>query len=106
MGINNITADLVSELDYISGSECPNPNSYDGYLDRKRREFRYPVVVSKHGTDVKKIAYNTRQKLLQSYFYDIKPEYFKTQNINLVQINYMFASQYKRHFHLLKKDII
>ena len=40
---NKRLANLIFELEYIIGSECYNPNSYDGYTGEEGREFRYPV---------------------------------------------------------------
>lgn len=34
---------IVAELEYLIGSECYNPNSYDGWNDIEGCAFRYPV---------------------------------------------------------------
>ena len=47
MEINKTTAVLVSEIEHLIGSECYNPNSYDGWTYEQGREFRYPVVIPK-----------------------------------------------------------
>ena len=36
---------LIGELEYLIGSECYNPHSYDGWNDIEGRDFRYPVSV-------------------------------------------------------------
>ena len=43
MIINTDMLGLISELEYIIGWECYNPNSYDGWNDIEGCEFRYPV---------------------------------------------------------------
>lgn len=40
---NKRLANLIFELEYIIGSECYNPNSYDGYTGEEGKEFRYPI---------------------------------------------------------------
>ncbi len=34
---------VISELEYLVGSECYNPHSYDGWNDIEGCSFRYPV---------------------------------------------------------------
>ena len=34
---------LIWKLEYLIGSECYNPNSYDGWTGEEGRSFRYPV---------------------------------------------------------------
>lgn len=43
MKINKSVVDLISELEYLVGHQCFNPNSYDGYTGEEGRTFRYPV---------------------------------------------------------------
>lgn len=45
---------LMAELEYIIGSECYNPSSYDGWNDIEGCEFRYPInVPDEEGTYTK-----------------------------------------------------
>jgi|GEM_PF-670347 len=46
MEINTINVKLIEELEYIIGSECYNPNSYNGYTCEEGCEYRYPVTVT------------------------------------------------------------
>ncbi len=46
MKLNKKTISLISELEYIIGSECYNPNSYDGWNDIEGCSFRYPINVA------------------------------------------------------------
>ena len=36
---------LVADIEQIIGSECYNPNSYDGWNDIEGCEFRYPISI-------------------------------------------------------------
>ena len=45
MKLNDITCKLIADLEYIIGSECYNPHSYDGWNDIEGCDFRYPVNV-------------------------------------------------------------
>ncbi len=36
---------IIAELEYLIGSECYNPNSYDGYNDIEGCKFRYPINI-------------------------------------------------------------
>lgn len=45
MVIDNRIADLIFEMEYIIGSECYNPNSYNGYTGEDGCGFRYPVCI-------------------------------------------------------------
>lgn len=43
--VNENIARLIFEMEYIIGSECYNPNSYDGYTGEEGCNFRYPVLI-------------------------------------------------------------
>lgn len=45
MKLNKDLCELIAELEYIVGSECYNPNSYDGWNDVEGCSFRYPINV-------------------------------------------------------------
>ena len=45
MKLDEKTSKLVAELEYYIGSECYNPNSYDGWNDIEGCDFRYPISV-------------------------------------------------------------
>ena len=36
---------VIADLEYKIGSECYNPNSYDGWNDIEGCDFRYPISV-------------------------------------------------------------
>lgn len=40
---------MIAELEYLIGSECYNPNSYDGWNEIEGCAFRYPINVPAPG---------------------------------------------------------
>ena len=46
---------VISDLENIIGSECYNPNSYDGWTYEQGKEFRYPVNIRDKKGDYVKI---------------------------------------------------
>lgn len=43
MILNENTVKLISELEYLVGHQCFNPNSYNGYNGDEGCTFRYPI---------------------------------------------------------------
>lgn len=43
MELTDKTLKLISDLEYLIGSQCYNPNSYDGWTGDEGCEYRYPV---------------------------------------------------------------
>ena len=62
--LNNDLCELIAELEYIVGSECYNPNSYDGWNDVEGCSFRYPINVPNSEGEYRKIRSN-----INTYFY-------------------------------------
>ena len=69
---------LIAELEYIIGSECYNPNSYDGWQDMAGYDFRYPISMPDNEGNYTKI----RSKITNVYLTDSK-------NIDANLIKYM-----------------
>lgn len=69
MKLNENTAELMSEIEFLIGSECYNPNSYDGYTMVEGREFRYPVVVTKTDENGNVLDYKVRGQLADNFYY-------------------------------------
>ena len=72
MELNKSTCKLIAELEYIIGSECHNPNAYDGWTGIEGCNYRYPVNI--HDSDGKYIKF--RNKITDTAFFsidDIKP---------------------------------
>ena len=42
---NDDVAKLIFQLEYLIGSECYNPNSYDGWTGIEGLDYRYPVYI-------------------------------------------------------------
>ena len=81
--LNNDLCELIAELEYIVGSECYNPNSYDGWNDVEGCSFRYPINVPNSEGEYRKIRSN-----INTYFYypgDISAE-------SITYMKYKFAN--------------
>ena len=48
MKLNKKMNNVITDLEYIIGWSCYNPNSYDGWTCEEGRSFRYPVNVQIH----------------------------------------------------------
>lgn len=58
MKLNKDLCKVIAEIEYLIGSECYNPNSYDGWNDVEGCEFRYPVNVRNQDGEFVKIRTN------------------------------------------------
>lgn len=47
MKINKSTIKIITDMEYIIGSQCYNPNSYNGWTGEEGCSFRYPVYTAK-----------------------------------------------------------
>lgn len=45
MELNKEMCKVMLELEELIGSECYNPNSYDGWNNIEGRKFRYPISI-------------------------------------------------------------
>lgn len=59
MRTNKSIVELISELEYLVGHQCFNPNSYNGYTGDEGCTFRYPITY----TDKDKTERRTRLKI-------------------------------------------
>ena len=75
---------VVAELEYLIGSECYNPNSYDGWNDIEGRDFRYPVNLPDADGNYKKV----RQNLNKAY--NVEPEEVNPDSV--AYMKYKFGS--------------
>ena len=55
---------LVADLEYLIGSECYNPNSYDGWNDIEGCDYRYPISVPDANGEYTKIKRNINSSSL------------------------------------------
>ena len=76
MKLNEDMCGIIAELEHLIGSECYNPNSYDGWNDVEGREFRYPINIrNRNGEFVKvRTSINTTALLEKK---EITPEAIK-----------------------------
>ena len=55
---------LIGDLEYMIGSECYNPSSYDGWNDVEGCDFRYPVNVPNGDGEYQKVKRNINESSL------------------------------------------
>lgn len=90
MEINKNTAELISEVEFVIGSECYNPNSYDGYRDETGCDFRYPVTISKKVNNDEIQECKIRRKIFDDFYY----EYYKFIPEDIKRSKYKFGSNH------------
>lgn len=64
MKLTNEMAKIVAEAEFLIGSECYNPNSYDGWNDVEGCDFRYPINLPDDNGNYKKIRGNLNKSYL------------------------------------------
>lgn len=90
MKINENIAKLICKLEYKIGSQCYNPNSYDGWTGADGCEFRYPVhIYPKKGADD---PVKIRDEISKSYIYQYYQGEYTEQNIR--SMKYKFGSNH------------
>ena len=84
MKLDKKMAKLICDLEYCIGSECYNPNSYDGWTGDEGCEFRYPVNirVNKDAENLTKIRGN-----IAEWFPTIGPD-------SIATMKYKFGSNH------------
>lgn len=75
MELDQQTSELVSRIEYMIGSQCYNPNSYDGFHEVTGRSFRYPVTFS---TEASGSEMKTRSRVPSFYADSVTPEMVRT----------------------------
>ena len=58
MKLNKKICKIIAEIEYLIGSECYNPNSYDGWNDIEGCSFRYPINIPDGNGEYTKIKDN------------------------------------------------
>ncbi len=84
MKIDKKMCGVIADIEYLIGSECYNPNSYDGWNQIEGCDFRYPVNVPNHDGEYTKV----RSKITESYAIDPKDITSETMKY----IKYRFGS--------------
>ena len=80
MKIDKSIAKVICDLEEQIGSECFNPNSYDGWNDVEGCEFRYPVYINTSERDDSEIK-------TRGIAEAVKPEYVRS-------LKYKFGSNH------------
>lgn len=83
MKLSKNMCSLIAELEYLIGSECYNPNSYDGWQDIDGCNFRYPILVPDNNGNYSKIR--THMNLVFGEGWDLNEN-------NIPYIKYKFGS--------------
>ena len=64
MKLNNKMCKVIADLEYEIGSQCYNPNSYDGWNEVEGCDFRYPINIPNQDGDYTKIRLNINESSL------------------------------------------
>jgi len=88
MKINKTIIKLIAELEYIIGSECYNPNSYNGYTHEEGCDFRYPVWC-----EYNKVEKRVYGKITNGR-YDLKKYQFEKVYPDIASVKYKFGSNH------------
>ena len=78
MKFTNEMCKMIADLEYLIGSACYNPNSYDGWQDIDGCDFRYPINVPNDEGEYTKVRGNINRSIL-----------IDSENINENTVKYM-----------------
>lgn len=84
MKLDKSMCKLIGDIEFLIGSECYNPNSYDGWNDIEGCDFRYPLIFPMGNNKYAKVRYSINQ-LIEVSEDDITPE-------NIKYMKYKFGS--------------
>lgn len=76
MELSEYMCKVVADLEYIIGSECYNPHSYDGWNDIEGCDYRYPISIRNSDGNLLKIYSNINDPLIHK-MNKITPEAIK-----------------------------
>ena len=76
MKTNKGVCSVIADLEQLIGSECYNPNSYDGWNEVEGCDFRYPVNIKNQDGEFVRIKTNINSTALLNKK-DITPESIK-----------------------------
>ncbi len=79
MEMNKDTCKIVADLEYLIGSECHNPNAYDGWNEVEGCSFRYPVMLRNKEGEFVKIRSNLNNTVL------LKPEDITPESVRYMK---------------------
>ncbi len=82
MKMDKNTMKIISDMEYIVGNQCYNPNSYNGWTSEEGCSYRYLVYSAQKDEQSNYIAEKYRGKIR-----DLKPE-------NIDTIKYKFGSNH------------
>ena len=77
MKVTDKTSSLVSDLEYIVGNSCYNPDSYNGWTGEYGKSFRYPVCYITEFDDGDRYEEKTKYRLPRSSAKSISGAFYK-----------------------------
>ena len=114
MKLNKDLCNVIAELEHLIGSECYNPNSYDGWNDVEGCEFRYPINIRNQNGEfiIVRTNINTTALLEKK---DITPDAIKYMKykfgsnelfigLGLIHVMEFFEERYDLDFNELEKQ--
>lgn len=103
MKLNKDLCELIAELEYIVGSECYNPNSYDGWNDVEGCSFRYPINVPNSEGKYEK----TRSNINIIYKVTVKSTTVLLSTLRMCDCSPLYSNGYNRlQSHILRGGIM
>lgn len=114
MKLNKDMCGIIAELEFLIGSECYNPNSYDGWNDVEGCEYRYPISIRNQNGEFVKVRTNINTTALLEKK-EITPEairYMKYKfgtnelfvGLGLIHVLEFLESRYTLDFNELEKQ--
>lgn len=97
--------DLVCKLEYLIGSNCYNPNSYDGWSGEEGCSYRYPVYIN----ESKDVEVKTRNEIYDADYNNVYTLKYKFGSNHLyigegiIDVLEELESRYKLDFDELEK---
>ncbi len=76
MKLSKSMCKMIADIEFLIGSECYNPNTYDGWNDIEGCDYRYPINVPNRDGHYTKIRLNINETSLISSE-DITPDAVK-----------------------------
>ena len=115
MKLNKDLCAIIADLEQLIGSECYNPNSYDGWNDVEGCEFRYPISIRNQDGEFVKIKTNINTTALLDKK-DITPDSIKYMKykfgsnelfvgLGIIKVLEYLENRYEIDFNELEKQL-
>lgn len=108
MEVDKKIAELIYEMEYIIGSECYNPNSYNGYTGEEGCGYRYPVYIYRDKDDEEAMKYRGKIRDVPATQIDTMKYKFGSNHLfigeGLINVLRMLEERYDIDFNELEKN--